>query len=55
MKKTIINSLIIGLSASMLVACGGGSSDMTSQTKTMADGEACAAAWVSTTAYATAA
>src|ERR1035437_8728804 len=46
--------MILGLSVGMLAACGGGSSDTGSQTKQLANGEACAAAWVSTTAYATA-
>src|SRR3954468_8980910 len=53
MKRTIINGLIVGLSASMLAACGGGTTDTSSSSssKYLADGEACNAAWVASTAY----
>ena len=52
MNKTIINSLIVGMCTGMLAACGGGSSNTNSNANQLANGEACAAAWVSTTVYA---
>src|SRR3954468_16221857 len=52
LKRTIINGLITGLSASMLAACGGTTdTSSTSSSKYLADGEACNAAWVAATAY----
>ena len=52
MKRTIINGLIVGLSTSLLAACGGSTdTSSTSSSKYLADGEACNAAWVASTAY----
>ncbi|HYD79264.1 MAG TPA: carbohydrate-binding protein, partial [Paucimonas sp.] len=52
MKRTIINSLITGLSGGMLAACGGGSPDAAGDApKMLATTAACYAAWNSGTVY----
>src|SRR4051812_39081107 len=51
LKRAIRNLLICMSSGSALVACGGSTDSSGGNSKMLADGEACQAAWASATAY----